>query len=719
MKTVLPLWLVLASISVSPVLANDDILVADFEGKTYGDWKTTGEAFGSGPATGPLTGQMHVGGFLGKGLVNSFLRGDRTTGTLTSPPIKIQRKYLTFLVGGGPHVGKTCMNLLVDGAIVHTITGSESFNQASEELELAFWDVSDLIGKTVTLEIVDTVSGGWGHINVDHIVQTDTKPKLPDYARREKTFTVANRYLVIPIQNKGKASGQIQVFVDGQEVRKYGLKIATSAEATDWYAYFTIDAYQGQMARVVASKVTEEGFALIQQANTIPGETSFYRESHRPQFHFTQKVGWNNDPNGMVYHNGTWHFFFQHNPVALPWGNMTWGHATSKDLLHWEQQPNKLFPSTMARGACFSGGATVDKHNTAGWGKNTLVAFLTDTGAGESIAYSTDGGKSFTWYKGNPVVQHRGRDPKVIWYAYGNDDKPLNATAERLGGHWVMVVYDEHPEYKRNAAFYTSTDLKHWTEQSHLPGYFECTELFKLPVDGDQKKTRGVVFAADARDAIGSFDGQTFTPEHTDKHQVHWGPYYASQTFDNAPDGRRIQIGWLRIRSPGPYNQHFSFPHQLTLRTTEDGIRMFAQPIQEIEALRQKSNLAKPQTLTANKPLMLPVTSDLLDVRLTCEVGMATAVELTIAGRKIRYDAKEQKLNQAPLKPINGRDISQVLADRSLTEITGNDGRVFISGGGPAKQNARQITVTAIDGNAKLLSLEAHELKSIWENNDK
>ncbi len=696
--------------------ANDDILVADFEGETYGEWKAEGEAFGTGPAKGTLPGQMHVSGFQGKGLVNSFLKGDRTTGTLTSPPIKIERKYLTFLIGGGGHAAKTCMNLVVNGEIVHTVTGGNTRSGGSEELEPAFWDVSELAGKAVTLQIVDDATGGWGHVNVDHIVQSDAKPLLPELARREKSFKVENRYLVIPIQNKEKSKGEIQVFVGDKEVRRYGLNIATSVETTDWYAYFTVDAYKGQTARVVATKVTEEGFSLVKQSDTVPGEDAFYNEPHRPQFHFTQKVGWINDPNGMVYHNGTWHFFFQHNPVALPWGNMTWGHATSKDLLHWEQQPNKLFPGTMAKGDCFSGGATVDTNNTAGWGKNTLVAFLTDTGAGESIAYSTDNGQTFMWYAGNPVVKHKGRDPKVIWYTYDDSDKPLNDAAKKLGGHWVMVVYDEHQEYKRNAAFYTSINLKDWTEQSHLPGYFECTELFELPVDGDTKNTRWVVFAADAKYAIGTFDGRTFAPEHEGKHRVHWGPYYASQTFDNSPDGRKIQMGWLRVPSPGPYNQHFSFPHGLTLRTTDDGIRMFAKPIEEIEDLRAKSVSAEPQELVANEPVKLPMGSDLLDVRLTIEIGTATVIELNLPGRTIKYDAKAQTLNEAPLKPTDGRISIQVLADRSLTEIIGNDGRVFISGGGPAALDVKEVSVTAIGGDATIVSLEAHELNSIWHN---
>lgn len=709
------LSLALAILMVGSTFASEDILVADFEGQTYGEWKAEGEAFGTGPAKGMLPGQMHVSGFQGKGLVNSFLKGDRTTGTLTSPPINIERKYLTFLIGGGGYAGKTCMNLVVDGEIVRTATGTNARPGGSEELQLASWDVSDLIGSMVTIQIVDDATGGWGHINVDQIVQSDIKPKLPELARREKSFTVEDRYLIIPIQNEGKSKGEIQLFVDGKEVRRYGLSIANSADKADWYAFFTIDDYHGQAARVVASKVTEEGFNLVKQSGTIPGEESFYHEPHRPQFHFTQKVGWINDPNGMVYHDGTWHFFFQHNPVDLQWGNMTWGHATSKDLLHWQQQPNKLFPSTMAQGACFSGGATVDANNTAGWGKGTLVAFLTDTGAGEAIAYSADGGKTFKWYEGNPVVKHKGRDPKVTWYAYDENDKPLNETAKKLGGHWVMVVYDEDPKYGRNAAFYTSTDLKTWTEQSHLPGYFECTELFELPVDGDTNNTRWVVYAADAKYAIGKFDGRTFTPEHEGKHQVHWGPYYASQTFDNAPDGRKIQMGWLRIPSPGPYNQHFSFPHRLTLRSTEDGIRMFAKPVKEIENLRAKGTAAGPQELVADQPVKLPVGSDLLDVRLVAEVGTASAVELKLPGRTIRYDAKAQKLDNAPLKPVNGRISVQVLADHSLTEIIGNDGRVFICDRGPAKIDATEVSVTALGGTAKLVSLEAYELKSIWE----
>lgn len=612
----------------------------------------------------------------------------------------------SFLIGGGSR-HCTALQLQVDGKAMASKPGSND-----ELLMSDVFDVSRYKGKLVRLRIIDKVKGGWGHINTFNIMQTDVKSKTVGV--NEKEFTIKNKYLLLPIAN-GKGSGNIQLFVDGEEVRRYELNLARSAEETDWYAFFTIGRYKGKQARVKASRATEEGFALVRQSDTIPGEENFYRESHRPQFHFTQKVGWNNDPNGMVYHAGKWHLFFQHNPVALPWGNMTWGHATSKDLLHWEQQSNKLFPKTMAKGDCFSGSATVDKKNTSGWGKNALVAFFTDTGCGEAVAYSTDGGDTFTYYEKNPIVKHKGRDPKVIWYEYDKDDTPLSDTAKKLGGHWVMVVYDEKPGIGKNAAFYTSTDMKEWTEQSHTPSYFECTELFELPVDGNKKNTRWVIFAADARYAIGAFDGRTFTPEHEGKHQVHWGSYYASQTFSNSPDGRRIQIGWAKIGAPGPYNQHFSFPHRLTLRTTEDGIRMFAKPIKDIEKLHAKSTEADERGLEAGKPVWLSVGSDLLDVRLTVEVGGAREIILEIPKRMVKYEVEQGKLNGVPLKPVDGKISMQVLADRSITEIVGNDGRIYITCAGHPKQEVEKISVVANGGNAKLISFEAHEVKSIWQ----
>ena len=720
-----PKWYTVIRLAVCAAMlgmvhAAEDILVADFEQEDYGTWKVEGEAFGPGPAKGTLAGQMQVSGYKGKRLVNSFFKGDRTTGTLTSSTLKIERDYFSFLIGGGAHEGETCINLVLDGAVVRTAAGPNDVSGGSEALQPGGWDVRELKGKTVTIQIVDRVKGGWGHVNVDHIVQTDEKPKVPEapkVARQEREFTVGKKFLVIPIKNGAKKT-ELVLEVEGVPVRRYGVELATNAEEVDWYGFFTIEVYEGKSAKVKAARANEEAFALVRQEDTVPGSNSWYTEDLRPQFHFTQAVGWNNDPNGMVYHNGQWHLFFQHNPVGWKWGNMTWGHAVSSDLVHWKQLPNKLFPKTMAKGDCFSGGGTVDVKNTAGWktGKNdVLVAFLTDTGAGEAVAYSNDNGKTFTWYEGNPVVKHRGRDPKVTWYTYHEKDTPLNDKAKELGGHWVMVVYDDQKEHGRNAAFYTSTDLKAWTEQSHLPGYYECTELFELPVDSEKDKTRWVVFAADARYAVGAFDGKTFTPEHEGKHRVHWGNYYASQTFENSPDGRRIQMGWVKIATPGvPFNQTFSFPHELTLRSTEGGIRMFAEPVQEIEKLHKKKH-SQAAVVLAESPVTVNVAGELFDIRATIEVGDAKQVGLDIGGNRVVYDVAGKKLNDAGMTPVDGKISMQVLVDRQMLEICGNDGRVFITSGRRVKGKVSAIQAFAQGGEAKLVKLEVYELDSIWK----
>jgi len=681
-----------------PSRAAEDIVIADFEGPDYGGWKITGDAFGAAPARGTLPHQRRVTGFKGKGLVNTYLNGDRTTGMFTSPEFTIQRDYIVFLIGGGAHEN-TCVELLVDGKVVASQSGMDD-----ERLSPAFFDVAKFKGKKAQLRIVDKATGGWGHVNVDHIVQSDTKPKVPKRGTFAKDIRVEKKLLLIPVQN-GARRCNLELLVDGKAVRRYSTELAPDENSVDFYAYFTIEPYRGRMATVRAVNAPEAGFALIRQADELPNADTLYDEPMRPQLHFSQKVGWNNDPNGMVFYDGEWHLFFQHNPVGWKWGNMTWGHAVSKDLVHWEQLPDALFPFTMARGACFSGSAAVDENNTAGFqtGKEkVIVAALTDTGAGESIAYSNDRGRTFTWYEKNPVVKHSGRDPKIIWYAPGK--------------HWVMAVFDQSREHGRNIAFYTSKDLKNWQVQSHLPGYFECPEIFELPVDGDKANTRWVVYAADAQYALGKFDGKTFTPEHKGKYRVHYGAYYASQTFSNPPDGRRIQIGWAQIEMPGmPFNQTFTFPVRLTLRTTPEGIRMFARPIKEIEILHKKKHTVAGVDLAPGSPKAVKVAGELFDIRAEFALGHARSVGLDIGGNRVVYDAVAGQLNGAPMQPVDGKVSMQVIVDRPMIEVCGNDGAVYITSGRPKRGGVATITAFADGGKARLVRLEAYELQSIWK----
>jgi len=441
-----------------------------------------------------------------------------------------------------------------------------------------------------------------------------------------------------------------------------------------------------------------------------------YNEALRPQFHMSQKRGWNNDPNGMFHYDGQYHFFWQCNPAGRGWANMYWGHATSPDMVHWTEHDRALrsfggsvknrHPKMAVRN-CFSGSGNVDVHDTAGWQKGsdkTLVLAFTDTGCGESLAYSTDRGKTWTYYEKNPVIRHRGRDPKLMWYAPGK--------------HWVIAVFDERKGFGRNIALYKSKDLKTWEHTGNVPGYFECAEIFQLPVDGDKTKTKWVIYAADARYAIGHFDGKKFTPEHEGKHRVHWGAYYASQCFSNSPDGRVVQIGWARINIPDmPFNQTFTVPTNLTLRTTKDGIRMFATPIKELAKLRKPSpKTAENKDLKAGSPIAFKVKDQLFDIVVCVKKGTAKKVILQFGQGRTTYDFNARKLDEMPLAMTDGKVTFRVLVDRPICEVIGGGGACFkTSGRRDMGKPLGTISLAAEGGDCTVESVTIHEMKSAWK----
>lgn len=686
--------------------ASNDIVIADFEGADYAGWQSTGACFGEGPVKGSLSSKHGVAGFKGNKLVDTYVDSkgsftDGNTGTLTSPEFQIQRDYITFLVGGGGHEN-TCIQLLVEDKVAASCSGVDD-----EKLEVKFFDVRKHKGKTVRLKITDNNKGGWGHINIDQIVQADEKPLQPDYLKRQKEMKLTKQYILFPIQN-GAKKAQVDIIIDGVDVRQFDAEIAVSLDSISFWAYLDITEFNSKVALLRVNGVTQNGLSMIVQSDKIPGSKDFYKELLRPQFHFSQKIGWINDPNGMVYYNGLWHLYFQHNPYGWNWGNMHWGHAVSKDLVHWEQLPIAIYNYKRGDWA-YSGGATVDEKNTAGWQTGqykTIVASWTSTGRGECISYSNDGGTTFTEYEGNPVVKHQGRDPKIIWYEPGQ--------------HWVMAVYDESDivdsKKIRKISIYNSKDLKNWELKSKIPDYYECAEIFELPVDGDKSNTRWIIFAADAKYAMGKFDGQTFTPDHKGKHQVHYGKYYASQLFSNAPDNRKIQIGWARIDMPGmPFNQTFSFPHELTLRTTDDGIRMFTEPVKEIKKIYKKTHTVNNKKITEDIPVKVDISGDIFDVTATFKLLDAKVVGLDIGGNRIEYKVDEGKLQDASLEAIDGKITIRVLIDRPMMEIVGNDGRVYITDERAIKGDVGSIKVFTQGGKAKLLKLEINELNSIWD----
>ena len=371
-----------------------DVLIADFEDEDYGDWVATGEAFGSGPAKGALPGQMHVSGYEGRSLVNTFFRGDGTVGTLTSPALTIQRPFVCFLIGGGKYPGETCVNLLVDGRVARTATGPNDRQGGTERLRWACWDVREYMGKQAVIEIVDSARGGWGHINVDQIIQTEEA--IVSEQTREMTFE--RRYLNLPVRN-GAPKQRVSLTIDGTVVREFEIELAEGEP--DFWVFLDLAPFQGKTGtlRLLDKPRDSAGLDAVTQDDEIRGAEDLYRERYRPQFHFTSRRGWNNDPNGLVYFDGEYHLFYQHNPYGWGWGNMHWGHAVSPDLVHWREVGIAIYPHNYGDWV-FSGSAAIDWENTSGFGDGTvppMIAAYTSTGRGRpSLTAWTAAGPSPT-----------------------------------------------------------------------------------------------------------------------------------------------------------------------------------------------------------------------------------------------------------------------------------------------------------------------------------
>ena len=547
-------------------------------------------------------------------------------------------------------------------------------------------------------------------------------PAAPADAAVTREIKLTGKLLLYPVtkgKKEDKKKGMLSVRVDGALIHNLEGKLAQAKDDVVWWASLDMSEYVGKTAVLGATQPDDgPGLAMIESSDEERHLLPLYDERMRPQFHHSQKQGWNNDPNGMVYHDGEYHLFWQCNPVGNQWGNMYWGHSTSPDMLHWTEQRHALRPfggpytperhPSMANKNCFSGSANVDTANTGGWQsgtEKTMVAVFTDTGCGEAMAYSNDRGRHWTYYDKNPVIKHSGRDPKLVWYAPGK--------------HWVIAVFDQNPDKQigGNVAFYSSTNLKDWTLNSHLPGYFECPELFELPVDGDSHNTRWVVFAANAQYAVGKFDGKTFTPEHEGKHTLHSGPFYASQCFSNPPDGRVVQIGWAKIAMGAdmPFNQAFTLPLNLTLRTTPEGIRMSANPIAEVNTLHD----GPPQSLTAKTvtpaaPLSLDVAAQLCDILVTIKQGDAKKVSLNFGRNEVTYDFGTAMLDKVPASLIDGKLKLRVLVDRPMFEVVINDGQSYHTA--PRQPDPiGAVSVKTEGGGVTVESLEVSKMISIWK----
>ena len=419
-------------------------------------------------------------------------------------------------------------------------------------------------------------------------------------ASEQNIISVKNtsNYLLLPVQDNAPEARVITVTADNEPVG-VAANVRLAREKVDYYVPLDLSDYRGDDVTVQVLGLPAGACAWDKMKLSETFDTA-NREKFRPIYHHTPEYGWMNDPNGMFYKDGVYHLYFQYNPYGSTWGNLSWGHSTSTDLVHWTYEGAPVIPD--AYGMIFSGSAVVDHYNTAGFGEGAIVAFYTSAkpspwgdSQSQSMAYSTDGGKTFTKYTGNPVLvsdKRDFRDPKVFWYAPGK--------------HWVMIL-----AAGQEMEIYSSRNLKEWKKESSFGakqgahgGVWECPDLFELPVEGTDE-TRWVLicninpggpFGGNAAQYfVGTFNGKKFVNESpTETKWMDWGKdHYATVTFNNAPDGRVIALGWMSnwqyqtVLPTKQYRGANTIARDLTLFRDEDGeLLMRCAPSPEIEAAR-------------------------------------------------------------------------------------------------------------------------------------
>lgn len=536
----------------------------------------------------------------------------------------------------------------------------------------------------------------------------------------EKEIQVDEQYLLLPVSNSSVKS---RVTFEASEFSTFfNIRLASNKDSIDYWTFIDVRRFDNQevVLKVESTGKLKVAFELIHISAEIKSKVPIYQEELRPQVHFSSRRGWLNDPNGLVYYDGEYHLYYQHNPYDWSSGNQHWSHAVSTDLIHWEELSDALIPSMTH--VNWSGSAVVDINNTSGFqtGKEkVIVAAYTAAGrtennmnkADQRLAFSNDRGRTWTQYSKNPVIGDLSkkwdtrhiRDPKILWY------KP--------GKHWVMVLFEQ-----LGHSIYTSNDLKEWTYQSHTEGFYECPELFELPIDGNPDNTKWVMYGAAGSYAIGDFDGKKFIWE-SGKHRYKSGKLYAAQTFNNIPeeDGRCIQMAWGRISSPEmPFNQLMLFPTELTLRTTSKGIRLFCEPIKEIEQLHGNryywENISKDEM---NEKVKV-VKGNQLHIKCEIETIDSPKFGLLIDGNKQVCDILNGDFfNGAPyiLEPGSKTIELEMIVDKTSIETFVNGGELYNIMPKDLNSDEKGIEFWTIGKNNKIRinKLEVFELQSIWK----
>jgi fructan beta-fructosidase len=515
----------------------------------------------------------------------------------------------------------------------------------------------------------------------------------------------------------------------------------------------------------IAKQVIHFILFILVTIGGLNAQTKHYHEPQRPQFHFSPPQMWMNDPNGMVYYEGEYHLFYQYYPKDNVWGPMHWGHAVSKDLVYWRNLPIALYPDSL--GLIFSGSAVVDWKNTSGFGKNgivPLVAMFTHHNMdhekaqrvdveSQSIAYSLDKGRTWTKYAGNPVIPNPGirdfRDTKVIWH------EPSKK--------WIVVLAAQN-----KVQFYTSPNLKDWTflsdfgeKQGNHGGVWECPDFFPIKVEGTKTEkwvllqsigSGGPNGGSATQYFVGDFDGKTFSNSNpADKVLwVDWGrDNYAGVTWSNAPDGRRLFLGWMsnwQYATSVPtqaWRSANTLPREMKLVQTPDGLRLSAQPVASLAKLRTKTYALPAQTISGaldlgKKSSLSPAQLEVeLEVMLPADQKATWGIELrNAAGEKYRIglDAAQKrffsdrrqagkadfskefaKSEHFAIRESADRKVQiRLLLDVSSVELFADQGRVVLTDLFFPSQPFDSISLFSEGGKVELLKGQMWQLKGIW-----
>ena len=604
-------------------------------------------------------------------------------------------------------------------------------------------DITKTLLTAATVFAGSQLSTAGNGVEIEHLGTNNTLVRV----------TADGKYLILPVQESNDEA-TVNVLVDGKLDRTINVRLAKSK--VDYTVPLDIERYKGK--NVLLNVVTSQSRATVREAkedacwgNLCVSDTfnTENREKYRPAFHHTPLYGWMNDPNGMFYKDGVWHLYYQWNPFGSKWQNMTWGHSSSTDFINWTHHDTAIEPDGL--GTVFSGSSAIDSENSAGFGKDAVVAMYTSAGASQiqSLAWSNDNGASFNIYAGNPVLtlESEARDPNMFW----NQD-----TKE-----WILVLAHA---LDHEMLIFTSPDMKKWTLQSAFgkglgaqDGVWECPDLFELPVAGSNEKkwvllcnlNPGGPFGGSATQYfVGDFDGKTFTPDLDAEGKVptKWLDYgkdhYATVSFSDAPGGRRTVIGWMSNWQYAPevptmqYRSANTLPRELGLFKNSDGqIYASSAPSPELEAVRGSvfKSVSKVNVDAKGRRYAIPdiceitmnidpLKSDSVTLELANNAGEKVVLTYDPATSRLSFDRKEsgivdfsQDFPAVTVAPTynDGKTLSlRIFVDRSSIEVFEKDGRFVMTNIVFPNSPYSYMSVKANGGKARVSNLKIYNINA-------